>query len=137
MTGSNRFEGGEGSLQRVVGLGTGAVVTQTVIVGVIPKNARVTAIRFHGQSAVTATSLTAECFARTTAGGTGLTLQDSATNIAFASAAAAKAGVAGTIAGEPNVRPGENQLIEAVLTADTCSVGPGDLAIEVQYEPRI
>jgi hypothetical protein len=133
---SNRFEGGEGSLQQVLPLGTGAVTTQTKIVGSIPKHARVTGIRFYGQAAPTATALTAEVFARTKAGATGLTLQDAATDIDFGTAAAAKAGGAAVLATEPNTRVLEDQLIEVVVTADTCSAGPGDLLVEVEYKPH-
>lgn len=136
VTGSNRFAGGEGSLQNVIVLGTGSVSTQTKVVGSIPKNARITGIRFYAQAAPTATSLTAECFARTAAGATGLTLQGSATDIDFASAAAAKTGIAATLASEPNVRVDENQLIEVTVTANTVNPGPGDLLVEVQFAPR-
>jgi hypothetical protein len=134
---NNWFEGGEGSLQQVVPLGTSTVTTQTKVIGSIAKYSRVTGIRFYGQDAVTATSLTAEVFARTKAGATGLTLQASATDIEFASEAIAKAGVVAVIASEPNVRLLENQLIEVVVTADTCSAGPGDLLVEVELSPYV
>lgn len=134
---SNRFEGGEGTVQVVIPLGTGAVSTQTKVVGVVPKHCRVTGVRFHGQAQVTATSLVAEVFARTRAGAAGATLQSATANIKFGSAALAKAGVAASLtATQEDKRLVENQLLEVVITADTCTAGPGDLVVEVQYTPH-
>jgi hypothetical protein len=136
MAGSNRFEGGEGSLQGVAALGTGAVTTQTRVVAVVPKRMRVKRIRFFGQSATTATSLTVQVFARTTAGATGNDLTG-ATDIDL-TAAALKAGVVAVLeATNPeHLNLVDGQLIEATITADTCSAGPGDLLTVVEFEPR-
>lgn len=135
---SNEFFGGglKQRLQHAVPLGTGAVSTQTRAVGVIRRKCRVKSITFHGTAAPTATALTAEVFARTTAGATGNTLQSAATDIDFASAAAAKAGVAAslTATGE-NLVLEEGQLVEVTVTADTASAGPGDLVVDIEYEP--
>src|SRR3990167_7015393 len=96
---TSRFSDGGNNLtiQQVIALGTGAVSTQTRIVGSVPQNARVVGIRFYGQSAVTATSLTAEVFARTAAGATGGTPQSAATDIEFTTAALAKTGIAASL----------------------------------------
>lgn len=137
---ASRFHGGGNNLtvQQVVALGTGAVTTQTRIVGSVPQNARLVGIRFYGQAAVTGTTLTAEVFARTAAGAAGVTLQSAATDIKFASAAAAKTGVAASLtATASDLRPAENQLLEVVFTATAITVGPDDLLVEIDYEPRI
>lgn len=135
-TNPNRFEGGEGSIQQVIPLGTGAVTTQTKIVGSLPKHSIVKGIRFYAQSAPTATALTAEVFARTRAGATGLTLQSAATDIDFASAALAKTGIAASLSALPvNLRPKEDQLLEVTVTSTTTNPGPGDLLVEIAYEP--
>lgn len=134
---SNSFQGGEGSIQAVLSLGTGAVSTQTKIVGLIPKNCVVTGVRYHGQAQVTATGLTADVYVRTAAGAAGSSVQSAAKSVAFASAAAAKTGVAATMTTGAAVRPNENQLVEVVITADTCSAGPGDLLVEIAFAPRI
>lgn len=133
---STRFQGGEGSIQRVLALGTGAVSTATFIVGSMNKHGRVGSIRFYGQATVTATSLTAEVFARTSAGASGISLQSAATDITFDSGALAKTGVAAALANAAlSLR--EDQLLEVVITADTCSAGPGDLLVEIGFEPRV
>lgn len=137
MRGNNQFQGGENSLQNVIPLGTGAVSTQTKIVGSMPKYGRVLGIRMYGQAAVTATSLVAEVFARTKAGATGLTLQTAPVDIEFTTEALAKAGVAVALESEPNVRLLQDQLVEVVITADTCNAGPGDLLVEIEYEPYL
>lgn len=131
------YEGGKGSIQGVVALGTSSVSTQTKIVGVVPKDMKVTSIRFYGQSAVTATTLTAQVFARTSAGATGNDLC-SDTDI-DTSEAALKAGVAATLeATNPeHLWLDEGQLLEVTVSAGTCSAGPGDLLVEVEFEPRV
>lgn len=136
-TGINAFfEGGKGSLQAVVALGTGAVSTQTKIVGCAGKKCRVRSIRFYGQAAVTGTTITAEVFARTTAGAAGSTLQSAAKDIKFASAAAGKAGVdASLTATTTNLSLAEGQLLEVTFTATSITAGPGDLLVEVEMEP--
>lgn len=134
---SDRFQGGEGSIQAVIPLGTGAVTTQTKIVGLIPKNCVVQGVRYYGQAAVTATGLTADTYIRTAAGAAGSSVQSAAVSIAFASAAAAKTGTAATLTTGAAVRPNENQLVEVVITATVCSAGPGDLLVEVAFAPRV
>jgi len=130
--------GNNQSIQGVVVLGTGAVSTQTKIVGSIPQKCRVVGIRFYGQAGPTATTLTAQVYARTTSGATGNSLQSAATDIDFASAAAAKTGVAASLTTTyANLRLTENQLLEVTVTASGCSAGPGDLLVEIDYEPRI
>lgn len=134
---SHFFEGGKNALQAAIPLGTGAVSTQTKIVGALPKNARILAIRFYAQAAPTATALTAEVFARTTAGAAGNTLQAAATDIDFATAAAAKTGVdADLVADTADLLLDQDQLIEVVVTADTVSAGPGDLLVAIEYAAR-
>ena len=136
----NEFYGGgrKQTIQGIAPLGVGAVTTISHIVGSIPRNCVVTGIRFYGQDAPTATSLTAEVFARTTAGAAGVTLQSAATDIDFASQAIALAGVQASLtATVADLRPAEDRLIEATFTANTCSAGPGDLLVSVEFEPRI
>lgn len=135
---SNRYEGGEGSLQQVVALGVSTVSTQTKIVGLLPKNCVVKGVRYHGQAAVTAAGgLTAEAFLRTSAGATGATLQASATDIKFSTAALALAGTAAVLTTTSgNQYANENQVVEVTVTTSNCAAGPGDLLIEVEYEPR-
>lgn len=138
MVGSNRFEGGKGSVQGVVALGTGAVTTQTKIIGAVPKKCRVTDIRYYVQAAATATALTAQVFARTTAGATGNDL-NADTSIDVAGAATGKTGI-DTVLESTNpehLHLDEGQLLEVVVTADTASAGPGDLLVEVEFEPRV
>ncbi len=136
--GGHRSKGGDNqSLQQVINLGTGAVSTGNHIVGVVPQNCRVVGIRFHGQSAPTATSLTIEVFERTSAGAAGNTLQASATDIDFASAAAAKTGISASLTTtQSSLRLTEGQLVEATVTANTVNPGPGDLVVEIDFEPR-
>jgi hypothetical protein len=127
--------GNKQSLQGIADL-SGTPATQTHAVGVVEKNMRVKAIRFYGSVAVTATTLTAEVFARTTAGAAGNTLQSAATDIDFASDAAAKAGVAASLTATPeDLRLVENQLLEVVFTAASVTVGPDDLLTKVEFEP--
>lgn len=129
--------GNNQSIQAVIPLGTGAVSTQTKVVGSVPRDCRVVGIRMYGQAAPTATALTAQVFARTTAGAAGNDLCADK-DIDFASAAAAKAGVAATLesTNPEHLNLSENQLLEVVVTADTCSAGPGDLLVEIDFEPR-
>ncbi len=137
--GLNDFYGGgkNQSVQVVIPLGTGAVTTQTKTVGSVPRDCIVTGIRFYGQSAPTATTLTAEVFARTTAGAAGNTQQSAATDIDFASGVLALAGVEASLtATEANLRLVENQLFEVVVTAASATVGPGDLLVEIEFVPR-
>ncbi len=135
--GTDQAHGGNNqSLTVAIALGVSTVATQTRSVGSIPRDAIIRGIRYYGQTAVTATTLTAECFARTLAGAAGLTLQGAATDIDFATAAAARTGVEATLAAPANLRPSENQLIECVLTDSSTTVGPGDLVVEIQYEVR-
>lgn len=138
MTQNARYEGGEGSIQRTIALGTGAVATGTHVLGVVPKKCIPVAVRFYGQGAVVATSLTGQVYARTLAGAAGESIQSEARDIKFASAAAAKAGVAGSLAtARDGTHLSENQLLEVVITGDTCSQGPGDLVVVVDYKPRV
>jgi hypothetical protein len=134
---NNWFQGGKGSVQQVLPLGTGSVTTQTKVIGVMPKKGLVKEIRFHGQGAVTGTTITAEVFARTTAGATGATLQSAARDIKFGSVEAAKAGVTASLtATAPNRMLAEGQLLEVVVTASSITAGPGDFLIEIEFEPR-
>lgn len=136
MTANHFFEGGKGSIQGVVPLGTGSVTDDTVkAIGVVPKRCRVTSIRVYGQAAVTATTLTALIYARTTAGAAGNAL-NTAADIDFASAAAAKAGVEATLTTtQANLVLEEGQLLELHVDADSASAGPGDVVVEVEFEP--
>lgn len=137
--GSDQKSGGfNQTIQQVVPLGTGAVTTQTKIVGSVPRNCRIVGIRFYAQAGPTATTLTAQVYARTTAGATGNSLQSAATDIDFASAATAKTGIAAsTTTTYGNLRLAENQLLEVTITASGCSAGPGDLLVEIDWEPRV
>lgn len=136
--GNDDWRGGTGQvLQQMVQLGTGAVSTQTVALFKIPRNAVVKGIRYYGNAAPTASALTAEMYARTAAGAAGVSLQSAATDIDFASAAAAKAGVAASLsATAANLRPAEDRLIEVVITATSCTAGPGDLVCALEFDPR-
>lgn len=138
MSGTNSFyEGGKGSIQGTAALGTGAVTTQTKHVGVVPKKCLVKSIRCYGQAGPTATSLTAQVYARTSAGATGNALC-SAVSIDFADAAAAKKGTAATLSTTTSyLHLDQNQLIEVVVTADTCSAGPGDLTTVIEFAPEV
>jgi len=136
---ANEFFGGglKQTIQRVVGLGTGAVTTATYAVGATRRGCRIKGIRFYGQSAPTAATLTAEVKARPTSGGTAVTLQSAATNIDFATGAAALAGVAASLtATVANLLLEEDQLLEVTVTAATATAGPGDLTVVVEYEPE-
>lgn len=136
---NNRFQGGPNQLvQAVIPLGTGAVSTQTKIIGAVPKNMRVTAIKFYPQAAATATALTAQVFARTAAGATGNDLCAD-TSIDVADAATGKAGVSATLesTNPEHLNLDRGQLLEVVVTADTVSAGPGDVLVAVEYEPTI
>lgn len=136
--GNDYWRGGlNQTIQAVIALGTGSVSTQTKIVGSIPKKCRITGIRFYGQAAVTGTSLTAQVHARTTAGAAGNDLC-SAKDIKFASAAAAKTGVAATLesTNPEHLNLDEDQLLEVVITATSITAGPGDLLAEIEFQPR-
>ena len=136
--GNRFFEGGEGSIQQVIPLGTGAVSTQTKIVGAVPKNFVLESVAFYGQAGVTATTLTAQVYARTRAGAAGKTVQSAAADIDFASAALAKTGVAaGLTTTLADQRLDNWQLLEVVITANTCSAGPGDLLVDITFKPRV
>lgn len=129
--------GNNQSIQGVNPLGTGAVSTLTFIAGCVPRDMRVVGITYYGQDAPTATALTAELFARTTAGAAGNTLQSAATDIDFATQAAARAGVAASLTTTgANLNLDEGQLLECTVTATSCTAGPGDLLVEVDFEPR-
>jgi len=137
--GTDQSRGGRNqSIQRVIPLGTSTVTTASYIVGSVPRNLRVIGIRFYGQSAPAAATLTIEVFERTSAGGTGNTLQSAATDIDFASAALAKTGIAASLTTTyGDLRLVENRLIEATVTAGTCTTGPGDLLVEIDFEPIV
>ena len=133
---ANDYLGGgrKQELEVVVPLGTGAVSTQTNLVGRAPRKMRVTGIRFHGQAAVTGTSLTAEVNKLTTAGAADASMQSSATDIAFASAAAALAGVAAATDATEQIID-EGQPIEVDFTATAITAGPGDTLVQLEWEP--
>jgi hypothetical protein len=134
---SNTFKGGRRHLKVTIPLGTGAVSTQTKIVGAFPTKWRTARIRYFGQAAVTGTSITAEVFARTTAGAAGSTLQSAATDIKFASAAAAKAGTTASLtATVANLSGADGQLTEVVVTATSITAGPGDLLVSIEFDPQ-
>ncbi|MFW6201948.1 MAG: hypothetical protein ACOC8B_05180 [Gemmatimonadota bacterium] len=136
MSRSAFYEGGKGSIQGVAPLGTSSVSDDTEhIIGVVPKKCRVTSIRFYGQEAPTATTLTAQVEARTLAGASGDTIT-SATDIDFDDEAAAKAGVEATLTStDEDLILEEGQLLELHIDADSASAGPGDLLTEVEFEP--
>lgn len=124
--------------RRVLALGTSTVTTTTYIVGATEFGLKVIAINFFGQAAVTATGLTAEVFARTTAGATGNTLQSAATALhtAFDTAAHAKAGVAAALtATAANLTLLAGQLLEVTITASSATAGPGDLLVQIVAVP--
>ena len=134
---ANEYYGGglKQEIQAVAALGTSSVTTQTKAVGATRRKLRVKSIRFYGSAAVTGTSLTAEVFARTTAGAAGNTLQASATDVAFASEAAARAGTAATLtATGANLVLDEGQLLEVTFTASSVTAGPDDVLTVVEYE---
>ena len=135
--GNKFYEGGKGSIQGVVALGTGAVSTQTKIIGVVPKKARVTGIRYYVQAAATATALTAQVFARTAAGAAGNDL-NADTSIDVADAATGKTGIETTLesTNPDHLWLAEGQLLEVVVTASSATAGPGDLLVEIEFEPR-
>jgi hypothetical protein len=137
MSAPNQYRGGpKQALQQVIPLGTSGVTTLTKALFVAPLDLKVNAIKFYGQADVTATALTAEVFARTLAGATGNTLLAAETNVKFAEGAG-KAGVAGTLTATTAHRSLlAGQLLEVTVTADTCSAGPGDFVVVVEYEPR-
>jgi hypothetical protein len=125
-----------GNKQSIQAVRPDTTATITYSVGIVEKNMRVKAIRFYGQQATVGTSLTAEVFARTLAGAAGNTLQSAATDVAFATAAAAKTGVAASLTATPaNLRLSENQLLEVVLTATAITTGPGEFVTKVEFEP--
>jgi hypothetical protein len=124
------------AIQRVVSLGTGAVATATRVVGVMPVAGRVTGIRISGQAAVAGTALTAEIYARGTAGGAGNTQQSAALDVKFASAAAAKTGVAAALtATDANLVLEAGQMFEVVITATAITAGPDDLLVAITFVP--
>lgn len=123
-------------VRQSIALGTGAVSTQTKLVGRMPVAGKIISISYVGQGAVTGTSITAETFARTAAGAAGNTLQSAARDIKFASTAAALTGVdASLTATTANLTLAANQAFETVITATAITVGPGDLAVEIVYVP--
>lgn len=135
MTVPHDFEGGLGVIQAPIALGTSSVSTQSKLVGVVRKKLRITAIKVYGQAAVTGTSISAIVYARTTAGAAGNAL-NSALSIKFASAAAAKAGSAATLTTtKANLVLSPGQLLEVTFTASSITAGPGDVVVDVEYEP--
>lgn len=112
------------------------MVAQNRIIGVVPRRCHVVGVRIYGQTAVTATTLTADLFARTVAGAAGASLLASVMDIDFATAAAALAGVTGALtATGADLRLVEGQLLEMVIAVSSATVGPGDVIIEVDFEP--
>lgn len=129
------FRGGKSqTLQQVVRLGTGAVSTTTPIVCVAPFPFRIKAVRYYGQAAVTGTTITAELHVRASDGGAGVSTQSAATDVKFASAGAAKIGVAAALE-TANLKVAGGRLLEVVVTATSITAGPGDLLVSVEIEP--
>jgi hypothetical protein len=124
------------TISRVLPLGTSTVTTATYIVGLVPTGGgKVTAINFAGQAAVTATTLTAEVKAIPADGGTSVTLQSAATSIKLTTSNDDEAVAGALTATTANLTLVAGQVIEVVITADTCSAGPGDLLVQVEYFP--
>ncbi len=133
--GNQFFEGGKGSIQGISALGTSTVTTVTRLVGCMPKTGRVTGIRFYGQAATTATALTAEVKARPTDGGTAVTLQSAATDVDL-TAAQLLAGVEASLTTTYSaLKIAEGQAFEVTITANTCTAGPGDFLVEIEFQP--
>lgn len=124
------------TVRQTIVLGTGAVSTQTKLVGTIPVAGKIQSITFVGQAAVTGTSITAEVFARTAAGAAGNTLQSAAKDIKFASAGAALTGTAASLtATTANLTLAAGQAFEVVFTATSITAGPGDVSVEIVFVP--
>ena len=130
------FRGSPRQVAVVLALGTGAVSTQTKLVGASPCKGKVLEVYFVGQAAVTATSLTAEVKKVVVGGGSSTSLQSAATDIKL-TGSTDDIKVAAALSSDSTVRAlSKDQIIEVVITADTCTAGPGDLAVVVLIEPR-
>lgn len=123
------------SVRVVLPLGTGAVATQTKLVGISEVGGRIKAVRFAGQGAVTATSLVAKVQKLSADGDTATDVSsDRDIKLTAATDQTALSGTLSTVAGVLDIKRGT--LFRVVITADACTVGPGDLAVEVEVEPR-
>lgn len=123
-------------LRRVLPLGTGAVTTATYLLGAQKIKGRITDIRFYGQSAVTGTSLTAEVFKVATDGNSTTTLQSAATDVKITASTDGTKLAASLTATKGDLDILKDQLLQVVITANTVGTGPGDLVVEVVYDPR-
>lgn len=130
MSYSATYEGGLNTITRVFDAGT---TTGGRIVGIVPKDGKITRVRFHGSDAET--DLTAQVFVRAPAG-------QPATQItpptdlaaAFTSVAAAHAGVEANLINQLERDAKAYQSITVLLTTAAGSVG--EVAVVVQFEPR-
>jgi hypothetical protein len=123
------------TVKAVLPLGTGSVTTQTRLVGLSEVTGRIKSIKVVGQGAVTATSLVAKVQKVSADGNTNT---DLCTNLNIKLTTDTDETVLdatlSTTAGVLDVKKGT--LFQAVVTADTCSAGPGDLLVVVEIEPR-
>ncbi len=137
MPGSAHFEGGRGLIERVISLGTGGVGTGTFPIGRVPKRCRIVRIRINGQGVVTGTSLTAMVRLWDTAATVTSDLQAAAADIKFLTATAARLGLVPALHADQARRNAvDGQIVDCVVTATAITVGPGDVLVEVEFEPR-
>lgn len=130
------YRGGARHLQRAVAVADNADGTSQHAIGVIPFHCRVAGIRYYGQVDVDGDALTAEVYARALNGGVGVSLQSAATDVAFASQTAARAGVAaGLTATTEHLYLKAGQLLEVEVVADSLSQGPGEILVVVEVVP--
>lgn len=123
-------------LQVRVPLGTGAVSTQTILLGIMPASGgKVQSIKFAGQAAVTGTSITAEVFKRSADGNSTTTLQASATDIKL-TASTDEVALSATLTATTADRTVAGGLVlECTITCSSITAGPGDLIIDVEFVP--
>lgn len=139
MSYSASFEGGLNTITRVIALGTGAVSSASHVVGAFPKRGKIVRIRYKGLVAVVGTTFTADTVIAPPDGSTpSLMLQTAPTDIEFDSVAEARIGVEATLNPTLQANRGglDGQMLIVVLTAAGVTSGPGDLLVEVAFEPR-
>lgn len=115
-------------------LGTGAVSTQTALLGIVPTSGgKVTAVSVVKQATVTGTSLTADVKQRSADGSTSTSVLNAAIDVKAATNNAASAGtLSGTAA---NLALTAGNALEVVVTASSITAGPGDLFVLVEWVP--
>jgi hypothetical protein len=129
------FRGSPRVIRAVLPLGTGAVTTQTKLIGMSEVRGRVREIRFAGQGAVTGTSITAAVHKLSADGNTSTSLQSAARDIKLTTGNDETKITASLASNRSTLVLTKDQLLECIITAGSITAGPGDVVVEIVVEP--